>query len=93
VSALPLQPDASVFIIETGPAILTPGDASDYERPCLAVEVSKLTSGAATAAVVPFAPTAVDIAPVLDPVGRFEVVVVATVVAVGPIPFGHGLER
>jgi hypothetical protein len=93
VSALPLQPDESVFIIETEQAILTPGDASDCERPCLGEEVSKLTSGAAAAAVVPFAPTAADIASMVDPAERIEVVVVATVFAVGPIPLGHGLGR
>jgi len=69
------------------------GIASDCERPCLGEEVSKLTSGAAAAAVVPFAPTAADIASMVDPAERFEVVVVATVFAVGPFPFGHGLGR
>jgi beta-N-acetylhexosaminidase len=81
VSGLPLQSDASVFIIETEPAILTPADTSDYERPYLAEEVSKLTSGAAAAAVVPFAPTAADIASMVEQAGRFDVVVVATVAA------------
>jgi beta-N-acetylhexosaminidase len=81
VSVLPLRPDASVLVIETEPTILTPADTSDYERPYLAEEISKITSGTAVAAVVPFAPTPTDITTMVKQARGFDVVVVATVAA------------
>jgi beta-N-acetylhexosaminidase len=80
-SALPLRSGISALVIETEPTKLTPADTSDYETPRLAQEIARMTDGTVTGIVIPFAPTAEDIASTVVQASNHEVVVVATVAA------------